>query len=97
MSEQPGASRGIGALRLDELLTEVQERLSELVQTRDRMHGLLDAVMAVGAGLELDSTLQRIVQAAVDLVDARYGALGVLGTQEGLQEFVYVKSEAKRS
>ncbi|MFC7615698.1 GAF domain-containing protein [Actinokineospora soli] len=92
MPERAGSGRpgGIGALRLDELLTEVQERLSELVQTRDRMHGLLDAVMAVGAGLELDSTLQRIVQAAVDLVDARYGALGVLGTQEGLQEFVYV-------
>ncbi|MFC5286739.1 GAF domain-containing protein [Actinokineospora guangxiensis] len=80
----------LGQLRLDELLNEVQDRLSELVRTRDRMHGLLDAVMAVGAGLELDSTLQRIVQSAVDLVDARYGALGVLGSGDGLQEFVYV-------
>ncbi|MGW5051923.1 GAF domain-containing protein [Actinokineospora sp. NPDC004072] len=81
---------GLGGLRLDELLAEVQDRFGEIVRTRDRMHGLLGAVMAVGAGLELDSTLQRIVQAAVDLVDARYGALGVLGGREGLQEFVYV-------
>jgi signal transduction histidine kinase len=50
---------------------------------------LLDAVQAVGAGLELDSTLQRIVQAAVSLVGARYGALGVLGTGDDLSEFVY--------
>ncbi|UVS78507.1 Redox sensor histidine kinase response regulator DevS [Actinokineospora sp. UTMC 2448] len=86
-----GETTGLGGLRLDELLAEVQERLSEIARTRDRMHGLLEAVMAVGAGLELDSTLQRIVQAAVDLVDARYGALGVLGGREGLlQEFVYV-------
>ena len=84
------ATAGLGGLRLDELLKEVQDRLTEIVKTRDRLQGLLGAVIAVGAGLELDSTLQRIVQAAVDLVDARYGALGVLGPREGLSEFVYV-------
>ncbi|SDW73757.1 Histidine kinase-, DNA gyrase B-, and HSP90-like ATPase [Amycolatopsis xylanica] len=80
----------LAALRLDELLHEVQDRLSEIVKTRDRLQGLLDAVLAVATGLELDSTLQRIVQAAVELVDARYGALGVLADTEGLSEFVYV-------
>ncbi|MGH4010830.1 MAG: GAF domain-containing protein [Pseudonocardiaceae bacterium] len=84
------ATAGVGGLRLDELFQEVQDRLAEIVKTRDRLQGLLDAVMAVGSGLELDSTLQRIVQAAVDLVGARYGALGVLGPNEGLSEFVYV-------
>ncbi|PSL57307.1 histidine kinase/DNA gyrase B/HSP90-like ATPase [Saccharothrix carnea] len=82
--------RLLGGLRLDELLDEVRERLTEIGSTRDKMQGLLDAVLAVGAGLELDSTLQRIVQAAVELVGARYGALGVLGSQENLSEFVYV-------
>jgi signal transduction histidine kinase len=80
---------------LDELLKEVQDRLTEVIKTRDRLQGLLDAVMAVGTGLELDSTLQRIVQAAVELVDARYGALGVLGPREGLSEFVYVGINAE--
>ena len=77
-------------LRLDELLHEVQERLAEVVATRGRMQGLLDAVLAVGAGLELDATLRRIVQAALDLVDARYGALGVLGPDGGLARFIHV-------
>ncbi|WNV87482.1 GAF domain-containing sensor histidine kinase [Umezawaea sp. Da 62-37] len=81
---------GLAGLRLAELLDEVQERLVEIGRTRDHVQGLLDAVLAVGAGLELDSTLQRIVQAAVDLVGARYGALGVLGTRDDLSEFVYV-------
>jgi signal transduction histidine kinase len=85
--------RSVGAplagLRLDELLTELMDRLTEITKTRDRLQGLLDAVVAVGAGLELEGTLQRIVETAVDLVDARYGALGVLG-DEGLSEFVYV-------
>jgi signal transduction histidine kinase len=80
----------LAGLRLDELLSELQDRLNEIGKTRDRLQGLLDAVVAVGTGLELAGTLQRIIQTAVELVDARYGALGVLGDQEGLSEFVYV-------
>ncbi|MFD8496036.1 GAF domain-containing protein [Amycolatopsis sp. NPDC059657] len=91
----PSPSGVLAALRLDELLHEVQDRLSEIVKTRDRLQGLLDAVLAVATGLELDSTLQRIVQAAVELVDARYGALGVLADEEGLSEFVYVGIDAE--
>ncbi|MCP2248039.1 sensor histidine kinase [Lentzea aerocolonigenes] len=80
----------LGGLRLDELLDEMRDRLAEIGSTRDKMQSLLDAVLAVGAGLELDSTLQRIVQAAVELVGARYGALGVLGSKHNLSQFVYV-------
>ena len=39
---------------------------------------LLDAVIGIGAELDLDRALRHIVEAAVALVDARYGALGVL-------------------
>ncbi|WP_086824043.1 GAF domain-containing protein [Allokutzneria sp. NRRL B-24872] len=95
-ADNPPPSAGLTGLRLDELLKEVQDRLAEIVKTRDRIQGLLDAVLAVGTGLELDSTLQRIVQAAVDLVDAKYGALGVLGKREGLSEFVYVGISAEQ-
>ena len=81
----PNLSSG---LRLDELLREVQERLAEIMATRDRMQGLLDAFLTVGTGLELDTTLRRLVEAAVDLVQARYGALGVLGAHGGLSRFL---------
>jgi signal transduction histidine kinase len=87
----PGRMSNVqSGLRLDELLHEVQERLAEIVTTRGRMQGLLDAVLAVAAGLELDATLRRIVQAAVDLVDARYGALGVLAPDGGLSRFIHI-------
>ncbi|MGZ3144119.1 GAF domain-containing protein [Lentzea chajnantorensis] len=71
--------------------------MDEIVTTRDHMQELLGAVLAVASGLELDSTLQRIVQAAVDLVGARYGALGVLGTRDDLSEFVHVGVDAETS
>ncbi|TWE29375.1 GAF domain-containing protein [Prauserella muralis] len=89
-------TRQLAGLRLDDLLLGVQERLQEIVRTGDRLQGLLDAVLAVGAGLELDSTLQRIVRAAVDLVDAQYGALGVLGEdREYLAQFVHEGIDAR--
>ncbi|GAA4545483.1 sensor histidine kinase [Amycolatopsis samaneae] len=94
MDEASGAGAptpgSLAGLRLDELLHEVQDRLREIGKTRDQLQGLVDAVLAVATGLELDSTLQRIVQAAADLVDARYGALGVLAEHDGLAEFVHV-------
>ena len=77
--------------RLRELLLEVQDRVEIIVAgTQERMDALLDAVLAVSSGLDLDATLRRIVQAAIDLVDARYGALGVLGEGGMLDQFVYV-------
>jgi signal transduction histidine kinase len=86
----PPLSNVQSGLRVDELLREVQERLAEAVATRGRMQGLLNAVLAVASGLELEATLRRIVQAAVDLVDARYGALGVLGPTGGISRFIHV-------
>ncbi len=77
-------------LRLDDLLTELQVRLSAVVKTRDRVHALLEAVVAVGSNLELEVVLRQIVQAAVTLVSARYGALGVVGEGGRLAEFVPV-------
>ena len=54
------------------------------------LRDLLDAVLVVGQGLELDEALQRIVEVAVGTVDAQYGALGVRGGDGGLAEFVHI-------
>src|SRR5690348_3112524 len=54
------------------------------------MHGLLEAVVAISSGLDLESTLRQIVETAVELVDATYGALGVIGSGGRLAEFIPV-------
>jgi signal transduction histidine kinase len=52
---------------------------------------LLDAVLTVGSDLDLPAILQRITHAAVELVDARYGALGVLDeSRTRLAQFITV-------
>ena len=77
-------------LRLDDLLAELQGRLQAVMNTRDRVHALLEAVVAVGGNMELEAVLRRIVEAAVKLVDARYGALGVIGEDGQLADFIPV-------
>ena len=52
---------------------------------------MLDAVVTVGSDLDLPAMLRRIVHSAVDLVDATYGALGVLDeSRTRLAEFITV-------
>jgi signal transduction histidine kinase len=77
-------------LRLDDLLAELQVRLQAVLATRDRAHALLEAVVAVGSNLDLEIVLRRIVEAAIGLVNARYGALGVVGEAGVLAEFIPV-------
>ena len=77
-------------LRLDELLSELQGRLQAVLATRDRVHALLEAVVAVGSNLELEAMLRRIAEAAVTLVDAQYGALGVIDKDGRLADFIPV-------
>ncbi|MFE3283036.1 GAF domain-containing protein, partial [Streptomyces sp. NPDC059233] len=89
MSEDGRAlAGGVPRLRLDELLDELQVRIDEVRGARDRLNGLLEAVMSVGRKLDLAQVLRGIVQAAVVLVNAEYGALGVIGDQKRLAEFV---------
>jgi hypothetical protein len=42
-------------LRLDDLLAELQGRLQAVMNARDRVHGLLEAVVVVGSNLELEA------------------------------------------
>ncbi|RAO36316.1 Histidine kinase [Micromonospora saelicesensis] len=87
----PAPSLGLSPLsrvRLDELLQEMLVRVGEVVTSRERLRALLDAVVGIGTNLDLRTTLQRIVQAACELVGARYGALGVVGPDRLLHDFI---------
>ncbi|WJK44091.1 GAF domain-containing sensor histidine kinase [Solwaraspora sp. WMMA2056] len=64
------------------------DRVGEVVTSRERLRALLDAVVGIGSDLDLHSTLRRIVEAACGLAGARYGALGVIGPDRQLVDFI---------
>ncbi|WP_420110012.1 GAF domain-containing sensor histidine kinase [Mycolicibacter arupensis] len=79
----------LSQLRLGDLLAGVQDRVEQIVEGRDRLDGLLAAMLVVTSGLDLDATLRSIVQTATNLVDAKYGALEVHDRHRRMQQFVY--------
>ncbi|MEU6086551.1 GAF domain-containing SpoIIE family protein phosphatase [Streptomyces sp. NPDC047085] len=78
-------------VRLRSELGRIDEQLRDLLSAMDRLQGLLDAVVAISREVELPAVLHRIVTTAMDLVGARYGAMGVLSESgERLEEFIAV-------
>src|SRR4051794_37802979 len=81
---------GIARLELDELLVQLVERAQEVLGTQGRLRGLLAATQAITTDLSLPDMLRRIVEAARDLLNVKYVALGVLAREGGLAEFIHV-------
>lgn len=68
----------------------VAVRVPQRALDRCRLRNLLDAVGAVSADLDTRTVLHRIVEAATDLVAARYGALGVLSESGEVVDLITV-------
>ncbi|MEU5715622.1 GAF domain-containing SpoIIE family protein phosphatase [Streptomyces sp. NPDC020403] len=75
--------------RPDEQLKDVADHLESLARTKGRLEGLLDAVLTISSELDLPTVLRRIVTTAMELIGARYGALGVLhASGDHLEQFI---------
>ncbi len=86
--EMPDVS-GEARVSLGALPDELQERLQAVERSMSGPpHLLLEAVLSIGRGLQLSHVLRRIVEAAIVLVDAEYGALGVIGEDSRLSQFL---------
>ena len=71
----------------------MHEQLDELVAARDQMEKLVQVIVGIGSDLDLDVTLHRIVNAAMELTGARYGVLGIRATDASLASFVHAGIE----
>jgi signal transduction histidine kinase len=59
-----------------------------MTERRDPKDALLEAGLTLASELSLPMVLQRIVDLAVEVTDARYGALGVIGAGDELIDFI---------
>lgn len=78
----------VARLELDDMLTQLVRRAQDVMAAQDRMRVLLRATRAVAADLDLPVVLRQIVGSARELVNAQYGALGVLGPAGALSQFI---------
>jgi signal transduction histidine kinase len=75
---------------LERTIEELVERAQRVLQTQGRLRNLLEANRAIVEELDLVKVLRRIVEAALSLVGAKYGALGVISPDGQLEQFVHV-------
>ena len=68
----------VARLELDTLLEQLVMRAREVQDSQGRLRGLLRAYLAVAHADDLDMVLRHIVEAARELVDAGYAALGMV-------------------
>ncbi|MDQ0756474.1 GAF domain-containing sensor histidine kinase [Arthrobacter sp. B3I4] len=89
IDNDPGPVRP-GTPKVEDLLRDFVSRGGELLQSQERMAGLLEAVVALAEDLSLEAVLERVVRSACDLLHASYGALGVMGDNGALSHFITV-------
>ena len=77
------------------LVSRMHEQLDELLAARDQMEQLLRVIVEIGAGLDLEATLHRIIGAARRLTSAPYGALAVRDPDGNLLSFVHEGMDAE--
>lgn len=76
---------------MDRALRDLKARADAMASAQGRLQALLRATQAMVEHAELPAVLAQITQAAVDLVDAEYGALGVIAPDgDGLEAFIHV-------
>lgn len=77
------------AIENAQLLQESQRQQKQLENRNKQLAALDQATMAIAGELTLEKVLQQIVNAARDLVQAEYAALGVPNTEGYMDAFVY--------
>lgn len=82
---------------LDRSLNELIEHAHTVLETQGRLRALLRADQSILNEPDLPMMLRRIVDAAVDLIGAQYGALGVIAPHGGLEQFIYVGMSAEQA
>ncbi len=76
--------------QLDATLAQLVRDAEQVLATQGRLRSLLKATRVVAGEIELAEVLKRIIEAAVELVGAQYGAIGVIGSDGTLEQFIHV-------
>jgi len=76
---------------LEEAIASLIEQSERVLRAQGRLRALLRATQAVLEQSDLTLVLRSIVEAAIELVGAQYGAMGVINPgRDALEQFLYV-------
>jgi two-component system, NarL family, sensor histidine kinase DevS len=77
-------------LSIERLMAQLVNQAGQILSAQFRLQRLLDANRTIVSELSLPAVLRQIVQSARETAGAQYAALGVIGSDGLLEEFIYV-------
>jgi transcriptional regulator with GAF, ATPase, and Fis domain len=80
-------------LSVERLMTELVDQASVIIAAQQRLRRLLASNRSIVQELSLPAVLRRIVETAKDVAGAKYAALGVIGADGLLEQFLHVGME----
>ncbi|WP_332642232.1 sensor histidine kinase [Aeromicrobium sp.] len=89
MPDQRQSSPG-PTLEFEVLLAQFVDRAEQMIGSQSRMRDLIRVNNDLTSNLDLPTVLRRIVEIGVELIQARYGAMGVIGDERRLEQFIHV-------
>jgi signal transduction histidine kinase len=77
-------------LGFEALLAQFVERAEQMIESQSRMRDLIRLNNVLTSSLDVPTVLRRIVEIGTELTQARYGAMGVIGGDRRLEQFIHV-------
>lgn len=77
-------------LEFEVLLAQLVDRAEQMMASQSRMRDLVRVNNDLTSSLDLPTVLRRIVEIGLELINARYGAMGVIGDERRLEQFIHV-------
>ena len=77
-------------LSIERLMAQLVDQAGQILSAQHRLQRLLDANRAIVRELSLPAVLRQIAQSARETAGAQYAALGVIGSDGLLEEFIHV-------
>lgn len=77
-------------LDFEAVLAQFVQRSQQLIVSQSRMRDLIRVNNDLTSKLDLPTVLHRIVEIGMELLNARYAAMGVVGDERGLEQFIHI-------
>ncbi|MBC7633596.1 GAF domain-containing protein [Aeromicrobium sp.] len=91
MPHQAPRTSALGpTLEFETLLSQLVERADVMMRSQARLRDLIRVNNELTSNLDLPTVLRKIVEIGTELIEARYGAMGVIADDQSLEQFITV-------
>jgi signal transduction histidine kinase len=82
-------------LDFEGILAQLMDRADQMMRSHARLRDLVRVNNDLTSNLDLETVLHKIVEIGTELIHAEYGAMGVIGVDQSMEQFITVGMDAE--